>query len=112
MDGLPVFDNMQPEFLQLLDECRHIAGVPFKITSSYRTSEKNAQVGGSQTSMHLKGRAVDIVCTDGAKRAKIIFAALTSGLSVGIMAGALHLDNRNTDKPVVFDYYKSYSDRD
>lgn len=35
MDGQPVFHKMNPAFLQLLDKCRELAGVPFVITSSY-----------------------------------------------------------------------------
>lgn len=112
MDGLPVFDKMQPEFLALLDECRHIAGVPFKITSSYRTPEKNRAVGGSPTSMHLRGRAVDIACTSGRMRARVMRAALGLGLTVGVMKTALHLDNRSVDSPIVFDYYAKYENKD
>lgn len=108
MDGLPVFDKMQPGFLELLDECRERAGVPFKITSSYRTPEKNRMVGGSPTSMHLKGRAVDIACTTGRMRARVMQVALGLGLSVGVMQRALHLDDRAVSTPIVFDYYGKY----
>lgn len=110
--GEVVFDRMQPEFLALLDECRERAGVPFKITSSYRTPEHNARVGGSPTSMHLKGRAVDIACSSGRVRARIMHAALGLGLTVGVMKNALHLDDRSTDSPIVFDYYAKYENRD
>lgn len=106
--GEVVFDKMQPDFLAMLDECRHRAGVPFKITSSYRTPEKNRMVGGSPTSMHLKGRAVDISCTTGRMRARIMHAALGLGLSVGVMERALHLDDRAVSAPIVFDYYDKY----
>lgn len=105
--GQPVFDKMQPEFLALLDECRHRANIAFKITSSYRDPEHNRRVGGAPNSMHLQGRAVDIACNNPAARWIIIKAAIELGLSVGIMEQALHLDNRDS-KPVVFDYYKKY----
>ena len=98
---------MQPEFLALLDECRHRANIAFKITSSYRDPEHNRRVGGAPNSMHLQGRAVDIACNNPAARWIIIKAAIELGLSVGIMEQALHLDNRDS-KPVVFDYYKKY----
>lgn len=103
MDGKPVFDKMDQDFLALLDQCREIAGVPFIISSSYRTVKKNKLVGGSPGSMHLKGRAVDVLCTIGDTRAKIMRAALGLGMSVGVMATALHLDNR--DNQIVFHYY-------
>lgn len=106
MDGKPVFDKMNPDFLVTLDTCRAVAGVPFKITSCYRSPSKNRQVGGSPGSMHLKGRAVDIVCADGANRAVIMKAAINLGLTVGIMEYGLHLDNR--DVQIVFHYYGRY----
>lgn len=106
--GVVVFEKMQPEFIELLDECRHLAAVPFKITSAYRDPEHNRRVEGSPTSWHLKGRAVDIDCPNIRTRARIIKAALEVGLTVGVMQYALHLDNRNTAEPVVFDYYAKY----
>lgn len=108
MDGQPVFHKMNPAFLELLDKCRDLAGVPFVITSSYRSPSKNRRVGGSVGSMHLYGRAVDIECPDGATRWKIVKAALSLGLSVGVMRSALHLDNR--EFPVMFDYYPRYGE--
>lgn len=52
-------DLMDDSFLRWLDDVRHLAGVPFKLTSDARTAEHNAKVGGSPTSLHLLGRAVD-----------------------------------------------------
>ena len=104
MDGKNVFDKMDTEFLSLLYQCREQAGVPFIISSCYRTPSKNRKVGGSVGSLHLKGRAVDVICTMGETRAKIIRAALGLGMSVGVMQNALHLDNRAGQ--IVFHYYK------
>lgn len=58
----PEFDH--PElvdeiFLRWLDDVRHNAGVPFKLTSDARTPEHNKKVGGSPGSLHVLGRAVD-----------------------------------------------------
>ena len=108
MDGRVVFDKMQPEFLALLDQCRQDSGVPFIINSCYRSPAKNKRVGGSPNSMHLFGRAVDITCTLPSTRAVIMKAALSLGLTVGVMRDALHLDNR--EKQIVFDYYKRYGE--
>ncbi len=107
-DTKPAFDKMHPDFLLKLDTCRDLCGVPFSITSSYRSPEKNRRVGGSPGSMHLKGRAVDITCPDGVTRAIIMKTALTLGLSVGVMRNGLHLDNRETQ--IVFDYYQRYGE--
>lgn len=108
MDGKPVFNKMNPDFLVKLDTCRELSGIPFRITSSFRTPEKNRRVGGSPGSMHLKGRAVDIECESGEDRAIIIKTALNLGLSVGVMRAGLHLDDR--DVQIVFDYYKRYGE--
>ena len=106
-DGVVVFDKMDADFLLLLDKCRGIAGVPMVITSSWRSAAKNKAVGGVKSSMHLSGRAVDIRCIDGAHRAAIMKAALSIGLTVGVMENAIHLDNR--EKQVVFHYYRMYN---
>jgi len=104
MDGKVVFDKMNPAFLEKLDQCRELAGVPFIISSCWRSPSKNRKVGGAVGSLHLKGRAVDVICTLGATRARIMRAALGLGLSVGVMQNALHLDDR--EDQIVFHYYK------
>lgn len=57
------WDKVDPEFLKFLDLAVAGAGwIPF-ITSDFRTpteQEKLLQQGGSPTSLHLIGRAVDI----------------------------------------------------
>jgi uncharacterized protein YcbK (DUF882 family) len=107
VNGQCVFEKMDKNFLLRLDECREQADVPFEITSSWRSPEHNRKVGGSMRSYHLKGRAVDVRCDDSAQRARIIFAALGVGLTVGIMPNALHLDDRD-GPPIVFHYYAKY----
>lgn len=107
MDGKVVFDWMDAAFLLKLDECRHLANVPFKLSSSYRTKEKNKDVGGAKNSMHLKGRAVDIQVSSDKQRWAIVKAAVQLGLSVGIMENAVHIDNRD-GTPVMFHYYAKY----
>lgn len=106
MDGQNVFHQMNPAFLVLLDECRHIAGVSFKITSCFRSKAKNKAVGGAPNSMHIFGRAVDVVANDGPTRMKIVRAALSLGLTVGIMENAVHIDNR--EDQTLFHYYAKY----
>lgn len=54
--------NLDTEFVAKLDMARHRAGVPFIITSGFRTPEINAGVGGVENSAHLQGLAVDLLC--------------------------------------------------
>ena len=54
-------EEMQPVFLLLLDNIRDIADTPFHPTSDYRTPDENKRVGGSPTSLHMAGTAVDFV---------------------------------------------------
>jgi len=86
--------NMQQSFLVLLDQARDIAGIPFKITSGYRTKEHNAKVGGVPNSSHTKGYAADIAITSSLQRYTILNALLKVGFNrVGISDTFLHVDN-------------------
>lgn len=90
--------NMDPQFLKLLDLCRERAAIPFKITSGYRTAERNKQVGGVENSSHLKGVAVDVAAPDSRTKYKIIQAALSVGINrIGCGSNFVHLD-RDLDK--------------
>lgn len=46
----------------LLDDVRDALGHPIIVTSGYRSPEVNAAVGGSKTSAHCQGLAVDFTC--------------------------------------------------
>lgn len=46
---------------EVLQSIRDAVGVPLRVTSGYRSTSYNAKVGGSPTSAHLTGRAVDFV---------------------------------------------------
>ena len=45
------------------EQVRLIVNSPMKITSGIRCEELNAVVGGSKTSQHLKGEAIDFIPT-------------------------------------------------
>ena len=102
--GLPSTDGgkMSLDFLQKLDEARAISGVPYKITSGYRTPEHNIAIGGRVGSSHAKVpcRAVDISCRTSGERAKILKGLFTVGLGrrVGIASNFIHVD-ADYDKP-------------
>ena len=56
--------NIEYLVQKLLQPLRDAYGKPIKITSGYRSVEVNKAVGGSTTSQHTKGQAVDIVADD------------------------------------------------
>lgn len=86
-------EAMNKEFLNKLDKARGLAGIPFKITSGYRTPEYNAKVGGVENSSHISYVAADISCTDSAARHIIITSLLSVGLNrIGIADTFIHVD--------------------
>ena len=92
--------NMDNAFLQMLDDARGIAGIPFRITSGFRTPSHNAYVGGVQPSLkskgssHLFGYAADIYCKSGADREVIVAALIKAGFRrIGIANTFIHCDN-------------------
>lgn len=67
--GLP---NMPPKEIlatmritaeRVFEPLRSLAGVPLRILSFYRSLAVNRAVGGSATSQHMKGEAIDIQAT-------------------------------------------------
>ena len=93
--GLPTTDGgkMNLDFLHKLDEARELAGVPFKITSGYRSPQHNLDVGGRIGSSHIKGLAVDIACVNSHQRQKILTALIQVGFKrIGIGKSFIHSD--------------------
>lgn len=92
-------EEMKSSTLRLLEKAREIAGVPFVVTSGYRTIEHNAKVGGVNSSSHTRGYAVDISCRNSTGRYAIVEAAIKVGFTrIGISKNFIHLDN-DPDKP-------------
>lgn len=95
--------KMKPEFLELLDEAREIAGIPFKITSGYRTKEYNEDLirrnyKASKNSSHLKALASDISVKDSKSRFIVFNSLLLAGFTrIGIADTFIHVD-LDTDK--------------
>lgn len=54
--------NLTVLVMAVLDPLREKLGKPIRITSGYRGFQLNRSVGGSKTSQHCKGEAVDFVC--------------------------------------------------
>lgn len=85
--------GLKPELVQKLDEAREYAGVPFTITSGFRTPEENKRVGGEANSAHLRGFAADIRAVGSTNYKKIVDAGIKAGFErIGFMKGAIHFD--------------------
>ncbi len=100
--------QMNEKFLHKLDACRELAGIPFRVTSAFRTIEHEISRKRSGKSAHTLGVAVDVACTDSISRFKIIKAALEVGINrIGIAKTFIHLDlatKATHAQNVIFDY--------
>ena len=91
--------GLVPDFREKLNKAREIAGVPFVLNSAYRCERHNAEVGGSETSSHLVGCAVDIKCENSRIRWIIIEALKQAGFNrIGIGKTFVHVDDDLTKK--------------
>lgn len=52
--------GLSTELVSKLDTARHVAGVPFRITSGKRNTDDNERAMGVEGSSHIKGLAVDL----------------------------------------------------
>lgn len=101
-------DSMQPEFLAKLQMARNFAGIPFKVTSGYRTVSHNRKVGGVRNSPHLGGWAADIACIASATRFKLTEAFMKAGFTrIGIGQTFIHVDcdPSKAGEPLIWGYY-------
>jgi uncharacterized protein YcbK (DUF882 family) len=84
---------MDANFLYKLNYARHLAETAFVITSGYRTIAHNKAVGGSKTSSHLSGLAVDISARNSLERLRIIQGLIDAGFTrIGIGNNFCHVD--------------------
>jgi len=98
-------ENMQREFMQMLQAARTIAGVPFKISSGYRTQAHHDSLTRrgyptAKRSAHLKGQAADILVSNSVQRAQIVSALMQAGFHrLGLADRFIHCDNDEENKP-------------
>jgi len=100
--------NMDNKFLNMLDDARGIAGIPFKINSGYRSKEHNTKVGGkiktptSKGSSHMYGLAADISVTNSLDRFTIMDSLIEAGFNrIGVGNTFIHVDSDSEKSPYV-----------
>jgi len=77
----------------LVEQLEIRTGGALVITSGYRCKKHNKKVGGSPTSSHLGGLAVDIACEASPLRFRILQTAVILGFArIGIYKNFIHLD--------------------
>jgi len=76
------------------------------VTSGYRCAKHNKEIGGSETSSHLKGLAWDVAVNGSRQRYHVLHSALKMGIHrIGIGKGFIHLDiDRSKDPRVIWMY--------
>jgi hypothetical protein len=65
---------------KIFEPIREHFGVPIRISSGYRSKELNAKIGGSSSSQHCKGQAIDIDNDGTSITKKLIFDCIKDNL--------------------------------
>lgn len=104
-------EKMDKKFLAILDEAREKAGVPFKITSGFRTQSYHNDLTKrgyktSPTSAHLLGLAADISTPTSKIRLAVLQSLLEMGITrIGIGKNFIHCDIKTSPHKVCWTYY-------
>lgn len=99
--------HMDHGFLKMLDEARHHSGVPYRITSGYRTQAHHDALTAqgyktSTTSAHLEGYAADIYARSNHMRMMVIYGLVKAGFNrIGIGRTFIHVDDHPGKRPDV-----------
>lgn len=67
IDNIPTLEhenNLRTLIFELLDPIRSIYGRPITVSSGYRSEAVNKAIKGSNGSLHLKGMAADLQCSN------------------------------------------------
>ena len=76
-----------------LEIARSVSKVPYVITSGARCTSHNNTIGGSPTSSHMNGTAVDIACTTSRERWDILNGLISAGFNrIGVDKTFIHAD--------------------
>ena len=90
------FPGIQYAFVHKLDILRHKSGIPFTITSGYRSDTHPSEVDKATPGTHNEGIAADIAVSNGIDRRTIVEAALSLGFrGIGVAEDFVHVDTRD-----------------
>lgn len=97
------FNDMVPELIDKIQVARHLADTSFKINSAIRCEEHNKAIGGSPTSSHMTGHALDISCDSSRKRFHIVNGLLDAGFTrVLLYPNFIHTDvDHSKDRDII-----------
>jgi len=100
----PKMIGVNTELMQMLDDAREIAEIPFIITSGLRTPEHNAEIGGVSNSAHLEGLAVDLATSSYHTTYRIVLGLLLTGFKrIEITKDHIHADiDKTKAQEVIF----------
>lgn len=85
--------GLHHQLVAMLDDARAIAGIPFVITSGYRSPSRNGNAGGVKNSAHESGKAVDLRAPNSKIRKKIVDALREVGfVRIGTYSAHVHCD--------------------
>lgn len=100
-------EDMDNEFLLLLDKLREKCGFPIVISCAYRSREWDLKKGRSGNSAHTKGKAVDIIYNSSSTAYAIVKNAMELGIKrIGIGKNFIHIDNDDSlPQNVFWTYY-------
>lgn len=98
--------EMEHSFMRDLHEARKIAQTPMAINSGFRCLTHNAAIGGSISSSHILGLAVDIKTVGSRERFVILNALIEVGFTrIGIAKTFIHVDGDAEKNPMVMWLY-------
>jgi zinc D-Ala-D-Ala carboxypeptidase len=99
-------DTVADDLVDRLNEAREIAGVPFRVNSGCRCKSHNRSVGGSKSSGHLAGEAVDIATSSSKKKYAVLKGLIQAGFErIGIGKNFIHVDvTASKTKPTIWTY--------
>jgi len=99
------FDTVDAELVEVLQDVRDHFGAPVTVTSGSRCAEHNRRVGGAGGSLHLIGRAADIV-VEGRETREVhdyLAGKYPGRFGIAWHRAFVHIDTR-TNGPARWDY--------